>query len=604
MLLNSQFSVSMKTYKDYQKKSAILVAHYRSIFAHADYVYFASDSATCGAGSILRDAVIMSSIMKNTPVIMVKPGLETLCKIFKCDSRDNISSDIDIIPGTEGIPVVDSMARRQLFGLYQDLTYSRSRSISSRSLHIMLSPDSVWGESGQLELRQDETWDNISEQRAIQLAVFRKHRDCSQIVISQDIKFLQSLRDLCKAGVKGAPNSDGLVTLSINEQGFLYDPFEAAEGEDYLLARISRKKLSALVQQQLAYIDDSALRHPQANEMLQNIKPGLMQAEKQLIVLAGKKEPLSLSDTLIARAQETPPTVRFAWLREGLGKTEALIEALLSETASLPSGTKISLITDRVTRAEKIQQQLAGSGIHVEIYSVNKHGFLSNRDKIQSALFASAPPSLTTAKNKQLIEQAVKDGDVQTALSLASDKDALKNGVITCLCEKQADTLEQLLKQADRIQSTIINWWILEYKQFLSPSYLMENPRFYDLLVLALSKCNFFAPQAEKWVDRLQDLEDAPSAAKVELAFVISLLKHAIERSGVTGATRIRRADIPKELPRTERSEEDMLRGKLQELTQKKDVLVREIEKLTAERFDVERQIAKLEAEISVKFSN
>ena len=359
-----------------------------------------------------------------------------------------------------------------------------------------------------------------------------------------------------------------------------------------------------MVQQQLAYIDDSALRHPQANEMLQNIKPGLMQAEKQLIVLAGRKEPLSLSDTLIARAQETPPTVRFAWLREGLGKTEALIEALLSETASLPSGTKISLITDRVTRAEKIQQQLAGSGILVEIYSVNKHGFLSNRDKTQSALFASTPPSLTTAKNKQLIEQAVKDGDVQATLSLASDKDALKNGVITCLCEKQADTLEQLLKQADRIQSTIINWWILEYKQFLSPSYLMENPRFYDLLVLALSKCNFFAPQAEKWVDRLQDLEDAPSAAKVELSFVISLLKNAIERSYVTGATRIRRADIPKELPRTERSEVDMLRGKLQELTQRKNLLVREIEKLTAERFDMERRIAKLEAELSIKSSN
>ena len=240
----------------------------------------------------------------------------------------------------------------------------------------------------------------------------------------------------------------------------------------------------------------------------------------------------------------------------------------------------------------------------MEIYSVNKHGFLSNRDKTQSALFTSTPPSLTTAKNKQLIEQAVKDGDVQAALSLASNKDALKNGIITCLCEKQADTLEKLLKQADRIQSTIINWWILEYKQFLSPAYLMENPRFYDLLVQALSKCNFFAPQAEKWVDRLQDLEDAPSAAKVELAFVISLLKHAIERSGVTGATRIRRADIPKELPRTERSEEDMLRGRLQELTQKKDVLVREIEKLTAERFDMERQIAKLEAELSIKRSN
>jgi hypothetical protein len=110
----------------------------------------------------------------------------------------------------------------------------------------------------------------------------------------------------------------------------------------------------------------------------------------------------------------------------------------------------------------------------------------------------------------------------------------------------------------------------------------MENPRFYELLVLALSKCHFFAPQAEKWVDKLQDLEDTPSSAKVELAFIISLLKLAIERSGVTGATRIRLTDIPKVLPRTERSEVDLLRGKLHELTQKKDLLVKEIEKLTA----------------------
>lgn len=526
-----------------------------------------------------------------------------MCEKLNCNTYINYDPPKNFHSQVNGLPGIETVGGYTLLNMYMELRKNRLRPISNKCLHVMLSADSVWGESGQLELRQDEPWGNIPEQRAIQLAVFHKHRDCSQIVISQDINFLQSLRELCKTGVKGAPNSEGLVTLSINEQGFLYDPFEAAEDEDSLLARISRKKLSALVQLQPTYIDDSALRHPQANEMLQNIKPGLMQAEKQLIVLASKKEPLALSDTLVTRAQETPPSVRFAWLREGLGKTEALIEALLSETASLPSGSKISLITDRVTRAEKIQQRLIGSGILVEIYSVNKHGFLSNRDKTQPALFASAPPSLTTAKNKQLIEEAVKGGDVQTALSLASDKEALKNGVITCLCEKQADTLEQLLKQADRVQSTIINWWILEYKQFLSPSFLMENPRFYDLLVLALSKCHFFAPQAEKWVDKLQDLEESPTAAKVELSFLISLLKQTIDRPYAT-ATRIRRTDIPKVLPRTERSEVDLLRGKLHELTQKKDLLVREIEKLTAERFEMERQIAKLEAELSIKCPN
>ena len=319
-----------------------------------------------------------------------------------------------------------------------------------------------------------------------------------------------------------------------------------------------------------------------------------MQAGKPLVVLANKKEALAHSELLITRAQEEPPTVRFAWLRDEIGKTEAIIETLLAETASLPTDSKISRITDRVARVEKIQQQLAGGGIFVEIYSVNKHGFLSKRDKTKSVLSAGSSPTLTTARSKQLIEQAVKAGDIQDALSLATNKGALKNGVITCLCEKQAD----------RIQSTIINWWIMEYKQFTSLSFLLENPRFYDLLVLALSKCNFFVQQAEKWVDRLHDLEDMPTAAKVEISFIISLLKVAIDRAGVTGTTRIRRSDIPKEWSRTKRSKVDMLRIKLNELSQRKELILREIENLTAERVEIDTQIAKLQIELSLKKSN
>lgn len=594
----------MNNFRDYQKKSSILIPHYRSILAYADYAYLASDSATCRAGGFLRDAAIGSAIFKNTPVIMVSPGLKELCQHYKCDSPENLHNEVDLFPGTDGIPVVDSMVRRQLFDLYLSLIGGTYKPVSHRGLHIMRSLDSVWGENGQLERGYEEPWDNITEHRAIQLAVYRKHRESSQIVISQDTAFLQTLRDLCKVGVKGAPNSDGLITLSINDEGYLYDPFDAAESEDYLLARISRKKLAALVQRQPAYIDDSALRHSQAEEMLKNIKPGLVQAGKHLVVLANKNEPLALSEMLIARAQEEPPTVRFAWLREELGKTEAIIETLLAETASLPADSRISLITDRVARAEKIQQQLAGTGVLVEIYSVNKHGFLSNRDKTKSVLSAGASPSLSTARSKQLIEQAVKSGDVQDALALASNKDALKNGIITCLCEKQADTLELLLKQADRIQSTIINWWIMEYKQFASPSFLLENPRFYALLVLALSKCNFFVQQAEKWVDKLHDLEDMPTAAKMELSFIISLIKGAIERAGITGAARIRRSDIPKELPRTERSEADMLRTKINELSHRKEQLLKEIEKLTAQSVDIDNQINKLQVELSLKKSN
>ncbi len=594
----------MINFKDYQKKSSILIPHYHSILGQADNVYLASDSATCGAGGILRDTAAGSDVMKDTPVIMVKPGFEALCRNCKCDSIDNMGRQVDYIPGTNGIPVVDRWIRQQMFHLFCEMQKSSIRSLSSRGLHIMLSPDSEWSANGKLCVQQDSIWTDITEQKALQLTVYRKHRDCSQIVISQDFQFLQSLRELCKTGIKGSANPDGLITLSLNDQGYLYDPFDAVEGEEKLLARMSRNKLANLVREIRVYTDDSALRHPQAYDMLQNIKPGLVQAEQQLVVLASKQEPLTHADILVARAQETPATVRFVWLRDALNKTEALADALLTDTASLPQNSRIALITDRVPRAEKIQQQLSGTGVHVEIYSINKHGFLSNRDKAQAPHQAGKPSANTSAKNKQLIEQAVKSGHVQEALALAADKEALKSGIITCLCEKQADILEQLLRQADRIQSTIINWWILEYKQFLSPSFLMENPRFYYLFILALSKCNFFAPQAEKWVERLMDLEESPAAAKVELSFIISLLRLARDRAGVTGATRIRRSDIPKELPKSDRSEADFLRCKIQELRHRQEQMTREIAKLQAEQAEITRQITIHEAELSAMRSN
>lgn len=588
--------------KEHQKKTSLLIAHYRAVFAHADYVYLASDSATSRAGSILTHLAVGSGLLKNTPVVMVRPGVEEMCKIFKCDTQDNLRKGIEYDP--MGLPVIDSWVRQQMFSLFCDLQRTRRSTVGGRGLHIMLSPGAEWNELGRLESEDASAWQNVPEDKALQLAVYRKNHDHSQIVISQDVLFLKTLRDFCRTDVKGHPAYGRLITLTLNEQGYLYDPFEANKDESELLNRLSRRKMYAMVEQLPVYIDDSALRHPQAEDMLQNIKACMVQLKKALTVLASKQESLALSDTLIARAQEVPPTVRFAWLNDNFNKTEALVDALLADTAALPRNSRIALITERLPRAEKIQEQLAGAGVLVEIYSLNKHGFLRNRDKDSPPIAGMKLGAVTTLKKKQIMEQLVKTGDVQEALSLASDKDALKNGVITCLCEKQAAALEQLLKQADRVQSTIINWWILEYKQFASPSFLMENPRFYELLVLALSKCNFFAKQAEKWVYRLQDLEDSPAAAKVELSFVISLLKLAIERAGVTGATRIRRADIPKELPRSERSEADMLRGKLQELVQKATLLQKHIESLTAERTDLLQLINKMEEELATKFPN
>lgn len=581
-----------------------LFRHYHDFLSAADYVYVASDSYTSSSGSFLREMTLASRMANDTPVVMVEPGFETVCRKFKCISEVNEAQDSDSSEGTEVSAQISQYARGHLADLSLQLQRNNSKPVSFNGLHIMQSPDSSWNDSGLLEMHDEEPWTNISEQKALTQAVHGKFGGPSQIVISQDIAFLKSLRDFCRAGVLKNASDDSLMLLSLNAQGYLYDPFEAEYEEGKLLARISRQKLTALVQRQPIFIDDSALRHPQACSMLQNIKPGLILSGKPLVVLADKQEPLALSDVLLERAQEDPPTVRFAWLRQAPTKTEAIIAALLSETSALPPNSKVSLITDRVVRAEKIQERLAGMGVFIEIYSVNKHGFLSNRDKIRRSYVTEKSQTVGFLRRRKMMEQAVKSGNVDEVLFLANEKENLVNGIIACLCEKNADILEMLLKQADNVPFSVLNWWFLEYKQFNSPSFLLENPRFYELLVLALSKSFYQASLAEKWLEKVLELLEAPTAAKVELSFIATLLKHATEGAETRLYTRICRADIPKELPRTELSEIDLLRRKLQELMQKKTFLVKEIEQLTEERFDMERQIAKLEAELSTKSSN
>ena len=572
----------------------VLVTNYRALLENTDYVYLASDSACCQAGRVLLDLSIGSSI-RQFPIIMVKPGFDTLCRTLGITSPQNPT-------GSSAAPPLDPFTRQYLQDLADQLQAPRIRTVSRNRLHIMLSADSEWNAFGRLVPQQEEPWAaNVPEQRALQHAVFRKYRNHTQVVISQDADFLRSLRELCKVGVKGSPNPDGLLTLSLNDQGLLYDPCEAAEDDAHLQARIASRRLAALVRKQPTYMDDSALRHPQAELLLQNIKPALMQEGKALIIPALKNAPLPLADTLLPRAQEEPPTVRFLWLREEIGKTEALIEQLLADTAKLPTDSAITLITDRVLRAEKIQQQLSPSGIRVEIYSINRYGFLSLRNRGRaSSRFGQRDAE--EAHNKQRIEQAIKAGDIQEALSIAaSDPEALTNGIITALCEERTDLLEMLIKNTDRISFRTIDWWITEYRQFRDPGYLAANPRHYELLVQALAKCILLTRRVEKWKDVLLDLAESPGAAKTELEFIASLLTLADTRTrgAALPHSRLCRSDIPEVLPHSEQNEATRLQTRLLELKLKRESLSRELDRLTTELASTVRSIAELEAELA-----
>lgn len=572
----------------------VLVTNYRALLENTDYVYLASDSACCQAGRVLLDLSIGSSI-RQFPIIMVKPGFDTLCRTLGITSPQNPT-------GSSAAPPLDPFTRQYLQDLAAQLQDSRIRRVSRHRLHIMLSADSEWNAFGRLVPQQEEPWAaNVPEQRALRHAVFRKYRNHTQVVISQDADFLRSLRELCKVGVKGSPNPDGLLTLSLNDQGLLYDPCEAAEDDAHLQARIASRRLAALVRKQPTYMDDSALRHPQAELLLQNIKPALMQEGKTLIIPALKNAPLPLADTLLPRAQEEPPTVRFLWLREEIGKTEALIEQLLADTAKLPTDSAITLITDRVLRAEKIQQQLSPSGIRVEIYSINRYGFLSLRNRGRaSSRFGQRDAE--EAHNKQRIEQAIKSGDIQEALSIAaSDPEALTNGIITALCEERTDLLEMLIKNTDRISFRTIDWWITEYRQFRNPGYLAANPRHYELLVQALAKCTNLALRTEKWREFVLDLAESPGAAKTELEFIASLLTLADTRTrgAALPISRLHRSDIPEVLPHSEQNEATRLQTRLLELKLKRESLSRELDRLTTELASTVRSIAELEAELA-----
>lgn len=573
----------------------VLVTNYRALLENTDYVYLASDSACCQAGRVLLDLSIGSSI-RQFPIIMVKPGFDTLCRTLGITSPQNPTR-------SSAAPPLDPFTRQYLQDLAAQLQDSRIRRVSRNRLHIMLSADSEWNAFGRLVPQQEEPWAaNVPEQRALQHAVFRKYRNHTQVVISQDADFLRSLRELCKVGVTGSPNPDGLLTLSLNDQGLLYDPCEAAEDEAHLQARIASRRLAALVRKQPTYMDDSALRHPQAELLLQNIKPALMQEGKALIIPALKNAPLPLADTLLPRAQEEPPTVRFLWLREEIGKTEALIEQLLADTAKLPTDSAITLITDRVLRAEKIQQQLSPSGIRVEIYSINRYGFLSLRNSGRASLPRLGQRAAEAARNKQRIEKAIKAGDIQETLSIAaSDPEALTNGIITALCEERTDLLEMLIKNTDRITPRTIDWWITEYRQFRDPGYLVANPRHYELLVQALAKCTNLALRTEKWRELVLDLAESPGAAKTELEFIASLLTLADTRTrgAALPISRLHRSDIPEVLPHSEQNETTRLQARLLELKRKRESLSRELDRLTTELASTVRSIAELEAELA-----
>lgn len=555
---------------------------YKAILQQGDFIYLATDSILHKGCRYLWSPLCCTSILRPLSFILVAPALEVFKNLpaYK-DARPCKYECVTLRPDDEA----NDWEKPAYFSAFKEFVENeKKRSYICPSLQVINHP--IDEESK--ETSTADEWNNISEQQAIQQAVFSKHKDFTQIVISQDVNFLQGLHKLCNS----IPGQSSLTTLMLNDDGYLVDPFDTTESD--LMSKVATGKLASLVEAAPLFVDDSALKHRNAPDFLNNVKPTLLNANTHLSVLAFKNEALPLSDLLIARAQETPSTIKFFWLSDKFQKTEALINAILTQGKS-----HIILITDRVSRAEKIQSRVASSGIRIDIYSINQYGFLSCRDGSQGQKKGSEKYQETTQRKR--MEDAVKAGNLMAVQSLGTDANTWETGIMTAFCHNAHHILEALVNQGDFISPHLIRWIITEFRQFQNPSYLEENPKIYEILVKILSKTRSVpAYFAEEIYEHLCGLNDAPHASHVELEFLIQLFKDAIENAfgTILRKARFSRALLKQELPRTVLSPQKALEIKRQSINAKQEQIRAQIRELEQQLAQLEKEEAAIDAEL------
>lgn len=362
-----------------------------------------------------------------------------------------------------------------------------------------------------------------SEESELRAYVFAHHREIKQVVISQNKVFLRELRQLCKTESSASQGLPELITLSVSESGQLVNPFDTLYSSE--AERIADEKHTAIAQRSEIYITLSGLKHTQCGGYLRHNKAAMLKTKSLLNVLVYKDQPLPHADILIARAQETPATVRFVYLNRNLPTTDAIVEALLHEESRL-TGKSIALITDNVNAGARIVSQLGRSAIKLSVYSINRYGYLSNIDRtviVQSQTRGSIPVEM-----RRSISQAVQSGDEDSVLRIARDarygRDSLEHGIIAALRHGKDEYLEKLIKLADVCTPVALNWWVLDYTGFRNPSYLAENSLHFTLLKKLIGKTvrrhGYQYP-----LERLKELNAVPTAAHAQFEKLISLME-------------------------------------------------------------------------------
>lgn len=573
-----------------------LLRQYHRIISNADYVFLASD-AVIGMGIAPLWSAIWRRTFERTPFFMVSPGVRSLVEL----PEFAMTSAIHRYYGeeTEGLPY----QHENFFGEFK-ASLLLSRPDKDKPLYEIHSPNAEVSSSGLFIDHNSSEWDFTTEKIALTQAIDAKIKSNFLVIISQDKNFLLTLRERYQTDHASQRGKKSLLTLSLRDNGDLYDPF-AADGDD-LKNRAAAAQLFSLTESLPLYIEDGALKHPAAEAFLSNIHIPLLHHQRQLVLLADKAKGYPKADIINSRAQSTPATIRFAWLDSDKNKTEAIADLLMQEATSTTSA-HIALITDRVPRAERIQLQLDGMGIQVDIYSINQFGYLSSRDKGKESILKNREKAEKKSIRAEW-EVAIREENTQKIQRLISKREEADAGLRCCLLTGKSHIMEMILDSLPPSElfhlDSFVEWWICEFRQFQNSTYLIKNRDFYKLLVKVLTRCRMREVTFKKIEEHLDRLSEKTNREIEEIEYLNEMLSHSADDdlpvSKVLTGRRIKSLYPLHSLPSSQSNEQWALELQQTELRKKLEEIEMQLSALEAQRMDLLTQLntitSKLEA--------
>lgn len=545
---------------------------YYQMLRNAQYIFLATDSILSEGATELWLS-ISSGNFKQT--IIVKPGLKQLQELPEyrnCNYAEDFNDHYD-----------QNQTPFKIEGFFSSIILSQREDYPFKKISEMRSPKAEWGINNVLENNEDSVWENVSEKIAITQAVVEKYRSNYIVVISQDKPFLLSLRERCNICNSFSGRAKTLVTLSLKDSGDLFDPF-SADSED-MRAFSASANLFSLVKSTPLFVEPSALKHPAADAFITNIKLPLSHFNKKVHILAESNTPIA-RQAILDRLQEC---AQYEWIDNTKSKTEAIIDYIL-ESSEKNSYQHIAIITDRVPRAKRIQLQLDGVGILLDVYSINQYGYLSCR-----ALADTSISKLRLKAEKKNIraewQEAIQMENLEKIQRLIANNAQVIDGMITSLLTGKSHILENILNTIKTIPIEFVSWWICEFRQFQQPTYLIEKPDFYRLLVKTLTLCPLNESMFDKLELHLDELSEKTNRSVEEIEYLNEMFNISADRDYGTSSPlrsyRLKSAYPLDQLPTTHSNEETVLEINKRVIEQKLQDIETQLSALEAQRTDL-----------------